>query len=184
VKDQAWRVPVTGLATNEALSIKKGKLILKSADVKEILEPVVAQVVKLVLEQIRTTSGDVKAVLLVGGFGMSMYLRERIKEEVSKKIEVLQPPYGWSAVVRGAVLKGLAQSDPKHTKVRLTSRIARKHLGTCCGVIFDERIHSASRKFVSIPCLKAIIKEGISDLLQVLRRLRWDMEDDRHELVY
>ncbi|PMD42775.1 actin-like ATPase domain-containing protein [Hyaloscypha variabilis F] len=147
VKDQTWRVPVTGLATNEALSIKKGKLILKSADVKEILEPVIAQVVKLVLEQIRTTSGEVKAVLLVGGFGMSMYLRERIKEEVSNKIEVLQPPYGWSAVVRGAVLKGIAQSDPKHTKVRLTSRIARKHLGTCCGVIFNEKIHSASRKY-------------------------------------
>ncbi|KAH6671163.1 hypothetical protein B0J14DRAFT_595465 [Halenospora varia] len=147
VKDQTWKVPVTGLATNEALSVKKGKLILKSADVKEILEPVIAQVVKLVLEQIRTTSGEVKAVLLVGGFGMSMYLRERIKEEVSNKIEVLQPPYGWSAVVRGAVLKGLAQSDPKHTKVRLTSRIARKHFGTCCGVIFDEKIHSASRKY-------------------------------------
>jgi molecular chaperone DnaK (HSP70) len=184
VKDQTWRVPVTGLATNEALSIKKGKLILKSADVKEILEPVIAQVVKLVLEQIRTTSGEVKAVLLVGGFGMSMYLRERIKEEVSNKIEVLQPPYGWSAVVRGAVLKGIAQSDPKHTKVRLTSRIARKHLGTCCGVIFNEKIHSASRKSVSTPSLKAIVKQNISDLLQVLRRLWWDMEDDGHELVY
>lgn len=129
--------------------MKRGKLVLKSEDVKQILEPVIGQVVKLVLEQIRTTSGEVKAVLLVGGFGTSMYLRERIKEAVSKKIEVIQPPYGWSAVVRGAVLKGLAQSDPKHSKIRLTSRIARKHLGTCVGVIFDEKIHSESRKFVT-----------------------------------
>ena len=184
MKDQTWKVPVTGLSTNEALSIKKGKLILKSADVKEIIEPVIAQVVKLVLEQIRMTSGEVKAVLLVGGFGMSMYLRERIREEMSNKIELLQPAYGWSAVVRGAVLKGISQSDPRHTKVRLTSRIARKHLGTVCSVIFDEKIHSASRKSVSIPCLKAIIKEGISDLLQVLRPLRWEMENVRYDLVY
>jgi hypothetical protein len=140
---------VTGLANNESLSVKRGKLVLKSEDVKQILEPVIGQVVKLVLEQIRTTSGEVKAVLLVGGFGTSMYLRERIKEAVSKNIEVIQPPYGWSAVVRGAVLKGLAQSNPKHSKVRLTSRMARKHLGTRTAAVFDEMIHSESRKFVT-----------------------------------
>jgi hypothetical protein len=140
---------VTGLANNESLSVKRGKLVLKSEDVKQILEPVIGQVVKLVLEQIRTTSGEVKAVLLVGGFGTSMYLRERIKEAVSKKIEVIQPPYGWSAVVRGAVLKGLAQSDPKHSKVRLTSRMARKHLGTLVSCVYDEKIHSVSRKFAT-----------------------------------
>jgi molecular chaperone DnaK (HSP70) len=140
---------VTGLANNESLSVKRGKLVLKSEDVKQILEPVIGQVVKLVLEQIRTTSGEVKAVLLVGGFGTSMYLRERIKEAVSKKVEVIQPSYGWSAVVRGAVLKGLAQSNPKHSKVRLTSRMARKHLGTRTAAVFDEMIHSVSRKFVT-----------------------------------
>ncbi|KAH8807944.1 hypothetical protein F5884DRAFT_857504 [Xylogone sp. PMI_703] len=147
VKDQTWKVPVAGLATNETLSIKKGKLTLKSSTVKEILEPVIIEVVKLVLEQIQTTNREVKAVLLVGGFGRSMYLRERIKEEVSNKVEVLQPPYGWSAVVRGAVLKGVAQSDPKNSKLRLTSRIARKHLGINSGAIFNEKIHSASRKY-------------------------------------
>jgi hypothetical protein len=129
--------------------VKRGKLVLKSEDVKQILEPVIGQVVKLVLEQIRTTSGEVTAVLLVGGFGTSMYLRERIKEAVSKKIEVIRPPYGWSAVVRGAVLKGLAQSDPKHSKVRLMSRMARKHLGTLAANVFDEKIHSVSRKFAT-----------------------------------
>jgi hypothetical protein len=154
VKDQTWKVPVTGLATNETLSVKKGKLILKSADVKEILEPVIAQVVKLVLGQIQTTNGEVKAILLVGGFGTSMYLRERIREAVNNKIEVLQPTYGWSAVVRGAVMKGLAQSDPRFAKVRLTSRNARKHYGTTCTLPFDEKIHSASRKSVFVPWLR------------------------------
>ncbi|OCL09088.1 hypothetical protein AOQ84DRAFT_339451 [Glonium stellatum] len=146
-EDQIWKVPVTGLATNEYLSVKKGKLILKSVDVKKILDPVINQVVKLVLDQIRTTNEDVKTILLVGGFGTSMYLREQICEAVSNKIEVLQPPYGWSAVVRGAVMKGLAQSDPRHSKVRLTSRIARKHFGTQINDTFNEKIHAANRKY-------------------------------------
>ncbi|KAF4628841.1 hypothetical protein G7Y89_g9311 [Cudoniella acicularis] len=146
-KDQSWKVPVTGLATDESLSVKKGKLILKSSDVKEILEPVIAEVVKLVLDQIQTTSGGVKVVLLVGGFGTSMYLRERIREAINNNIEVLQPPYGWSAVVRGAVMKGLAQSDPKHARLRLTSRIARKHIGTTSSMLFDANVHSESRKY-------------------------------------
>ena len=142
-------MPVNGLANNVALSINRGRLTLKSEDVKEILEPVIAQVVKLVVDQISSTKGEVKNVLLVGGFGKSMYLRERIREAISHKIEVLQPAYGWSAVVQGAALKGLAQADPKHSKVRLTSRIARKHIGKEFVTDFDGEIHLESRKLVT-----------------------------------
>jgi molecular chaperone DnaK (HSP70) len=156
-KNQTWKVPVSGLATNELLSIKKHKLILNSADIKELLDPIIAEVVKLVKDQIRTTSREVKAVLLVGGFGQSMYLRERIREAVNNKIEVLQPSYGQSAVVRGAVMKGLAQCDPKHTKVRLMSRIARKHLGSEICNEFDAKIHYlATRKYVLLLLTKEL----------------------------
>jgi hypothetical protein len=63
---------------------------------------------------------------------------------------VLQPGYGWSAVVQGALLRGLADCDPQHTKVRLTSRIARKHIGIPSSVQFDETKHLMSRRYVSI----------------------------------
>lgn len=122
---------------------------LQSDDIKEILKPVIDEVVKLVLDQIRSTNKDVKAVLLVGGFGGSQYLLQRLRETVPKSTAVLRPGYGWSAVVQGALLRGLADCDPQHTQVRLTSRVARKHVGTVVGITFDEKKHLMSRRCVS-----------------------------------
>lgn len=45
------------------------------------------------LNQISATKNPVKAVLLVGGFGQSAYLRERIRSAVGG-IEVMQSPNG------------------------------------------------------------------------------------------
>lgn len=150
VKDANYWVPVLGLANNPKLGIRRNKLNLLPEDVREILKPVIDEVVKLVLDQIRSTNREVKAVLLVGGFGGSQYLFQRLRETVPKNTAVLQPGYGWSAVVQGALLRGLADCDPQHEKVRLTSRVARKHIGVICSVQFDERKHLISRRCVSI----------------------------------
>jgi molecular chaperone DnaK (HSP70) len=140
-------VSVAGLGQNAALGInKRGKLLLKSEDVKEILEPVIAEVVKLVLGQINATGKEVKSVLLVGGFGGSQYLQERIRGAVKHNVEVIKPPYAWSAVVQGALMKGLAHYDKQHATVRLSSRSARKHIGTEVSLNFDEDIHLESKK--------------------------------------
>jgi hypothetical protein len=95
-------------------------LTLPPDDVREILKPVIDEVVKLVRDQIRSTNREVKAVLLVGGFGGSQYLLQRLRETVPKNTAVLQPGYGWSAVVQGALLRGLADCDTQHAKVHLT----------------------------------------------------------------
>jgi molecular chaperone DnaK (HSP70) len=126
-------------------------LLLKSGDVKEMLEPVVAEVVELVLAQIKATKTKVKSILLVGGFGGSQYLQERIREAVKRDIEVIKPPYAWSAVVQGALVKGLAHYDKEHAAVRLSSRTARKHIGTTCTRIFDENKHLESNKSAILP---------------------------------
>ena len=102
--------------------------------------------VQLVRKQIQSTEREVKAVLLVGGFGGSQYLLERLKETVTKTTVILQPGYGWSAVVRGALIRGLSDCDPQHAKVRLTSRVARKHIGVICTTKFDETKHLMSRR--------------------------------------
>lgn len=104
------------------------------------------EVVKLVRDQIRGTNREVKAILLVGGFGGSQYLFQRLRESVPKNTAVLQPGYGWSAVVRGALLRGLGDCSPQHSNVRLTSRVARKHVGLTCNVDFDEAKHLISRR--------------------------------------
>jgi len=121
-------------------------LILKSEDVKEILEPIILEVVKLVLDQIKATNTEVKSVLLVGGFGSSQYLQERIRAAVKRAVEVIKPPYAWSAVVQGAVIKGLMHNDSKNSAVRLASRVARRHVGLQVHHDFKERIHSESKK--------------------------------------
>ena len=64
-----------------------------------IFEPVIKEVISLVLSQIKATKREVKAVLLVGGFGSSAYLRERLREtlrnsETYSGITVRQPTHG------------------------------------------------------------------------------------------
>lgn len=150
VKDANYWVPVPGLANNPRLGVRRNKLTLPPDDVREILKPVIDEVVKLVRDQIRSTNREVKAVLLVGGFGGSQYLLQRLRETVPKNTAVLQPGYGWSAVVQGALLRGLADCDTQHAKVHLTSRVARKHIGTICSVQFDGTKHLMSQRCVSI----------------------------------
>lgn len=125
-------------------------MTLQPDDVGEILKPVIDEVVKLVRDQIRSTNKEVKAVLLVGGFGGSQHLLQRLRESVPKNTAVLQPGYGWSAVVEGALLRGLADCSPQHSNVRLTSRVARKHIGISCSFQFDEAKHLMSKRCVLI----------------------------------
>lgn len=98
------------------------------------------------LEQIDATNATVKSVILVGGFSGSKYLQERIRGAVKQGIEVINPPHAWSAIVQGAVVKGLSHYDPKHATVRLSSRIARKHIGTQIGFPFDEETDLPEKK--------------------------------------
>lgn len=121
-------------------------MFLKSEDIEGILEPVVSEVVNLVLSQIWSTKTEVKSILLVGGFGRSPYLRERIQKAVKSTVEVIQPPYGWSAVVQGALIQGLARYDLSHATVRLSSRIAWKHIGTEISVPFERKLHLRSQR--------------------------------------
>ncbi|KAH8591412.1 hypothetical protein B0O99DRAFT_690769 [Bisporella sp. PMI_857] len=76
VKDADYWVPVPGLANNPRLCVRINKLKLPSDDVREILKPVIDEVLKLVQDQMRSTNTEVKGVLLVGGFGGSDAIKE------------------------------------------------------------------------------------------------------------
>lgn len=96
--EEKFFIPVPGLGDNEALGIKRNKLCLKGTEVRTIFEPVLDEVIKLVMGQIKSLEKAIKAVLLVGGFGQSAYLRDAIREEIKKsashKTQVMQPPNG------------------------------------------------------------------------------------------
>ena len=103
---------------------------MNGTQVKAIFDPVVDEVIALVRGQIAATQKKVKAVLLVGGFGQNAYLRETVRAAIDPAIEVMQPPNGWTAVVRGALMKGLSHLEPDTERVKVAARTARKHYGT------------------------------------------------------
>lgn len=81
------------MAYNEAKGIRRGKYTMTVEDITAIFEPVVQDIIGLVLGQIRALKGSASKMLMVGGLGQSSYLRERIREAVPD-VEVLQPGNG------------------------------------------------------------------------------------------
>lgn len=139
--DETFTIPVGGLSNNKALGITRGRYALKASDLQTIFEPVVLEVIKLVKDQITTSKVPIKAVLLVGGFGASNYLKERLRNSIDRHIQIMQPPNAWQAVVQGAVMKGLANSLPDQVFVEVKNRKARKHYGTEWRTRYDETLH-------------------------------------------
>lgn len=85
-------VTTPGVEPTKANGIQDGFLIITRAEVRTIFEPVVSEVQELVLNQIRDVEkvgGRIAAVLLVGGFGASEYLRKRLSLCVDA--EIMQP---------------------------------------------------------------------------------------------
>ena len=85
---------VPGVEDNPSLGIRRGKFNLSGKDLRDVIfEPVVCEVLTLLRKQICETKTSIKGILLVGGFGQSGYLRDRVRMAHSD-IEVLQPPNG------------------------------------------------------------------------------------------
>lgn len=141
-----FSVSLPGFADNERLGIRRNRLKIKATELAEIFEPTILQVIELVSGQIRTTNKKVKAVLLVGGFGQNEYLKDSLRAALGGSVRVLQPVNAWTAVVRGAVMMGLAHSNSQLAQVNLKSRRARKHLGIKLSTDFIAEIHDDSKK--------------------------------------
>ncbi|KAL6356677.1 hypothetical protein LRP88_10282 [Fusarium phalaenopsidis] len=139
--DETYNIPVAGLANNKALGISRGRFALKASELQTIFEPVVLEVIRLVKDQITASNVPIRAILLVGGFGASSYLKERLRNAVDREIQIMQPPNAWQAIVQGAVLKGLANAVPELAVVKVKNRKARKHYGTEWRARYDEKLH-------------------------------------------
>ncbi|KAK4214464.1 hypothetical protein QBC37DRAFT_149989 [Rhypophila decipiens] len=164
---QEINIPFPGLPDDEEVGLDSGFLVMTAAQIKEIFEPVIKEVCDLVQGQVdtlRAKGGTVSGIILVGGFGQSDYLYQRLKGHFSSaapppyterpthatanaldegtSIEVMQPVYAWTAVVRGAVLRGLEGN-------MVISRKARMHYGTSYATVYDENKHSVSERYWS-----------------------------------
>ena len=85
---------VPGLSDDPQQRIKRGKLSVPGEDVATIFRPVIQEIIRLVEGQISSTQRPIKAVLLVGGFGQSSYLRDSLRFALSPEIDIMQPAHG------------------------------------------------------------------------------------------
>ncbi|KAL7276607.1 hypothetical protein RUND412_000411 [Rhizina undulata] len=120
-------VYIPGVPDDEEKGLEAGFLSLSRKDVKNIFDPVIDRIVALVAEQIlkvRNKGANVSAVLLVGGFGASEYLEKRLSEQkfFGGKVQVMRPMNAWTAITRGALIRGLDGSFVR-------DQIARRHYG-------------------------------------------------------
>lgn len=81
------------LTNDRRAGIKDNKLRLSGSDVRDIFEPVISEILTLIVDQIRATSRVVTAVLLVGGLGRNAYLHKRVQAEVGRAISVKTVPH-------------------------------------------------------------------------------------------
>ncbi|KAF2768063.1 actin-like ATPase domain-containing protein [Teratosphaeria nubilosa] len=113
------------------------------------------------------TERAIKGIILVGGFGQSNYLYMKLKKHFNpsppppytetpthsastsassltlpQNVEVLQPMHAWTAVVRGAVLRGLEGG-------MVEKRQSRLHYGTSYATVFDEGKHPIQDRYWS-----------------------------------
>ncbi|KAF9641714.1 hypothetical protein BFW01_g1697 [Lasiodiplodia theobromae] len=115
-------------------------------EMQSFFNPVVDQVISLVESQVDQTAAKgrkIGRVILVGGFGGSEYLNEKMETWCRLKgdITLTCPPQCQAAVVRGAAIRGLEGLKPK-------SRIARRHYGYGVSKRFVEGVHDERRSFI------------------------------------
>ncbi|KAI2469096.1 hypothetical protein F4781DRAFT_395791 [Annulohypoxylon bovei var. microspora] len=146
-------VDVPGLGRNSQLGIfRPGRLSLKAEEIHLFFEPDMIRVIQLVKEQIAMSNVPIRKILLVGGYGASIYLRERLQiairedSSIMNNIEILQPPNSWVSVVNGAVMKGLSLVVPVNYDVPIVkARTGRKHYGYKSGNVWDPHQHESLR---------------------------------------
>ncbi|PVH69876.1 actin-like ATPase domain-containing protein [Cadophora sp. DSE1049] len=136
-KTYAIEIP-SSIKDDNSEGIKDGCLTITSEELKEVFDAVIRMIFQLIIgqmERLEEAGGlTAFAILLVGGFGSSEYLRKQIEEHFGDDVKVIQPVNAWSAVTRGAMLRAL-QGDIVET------RIIRSNYGIMVREPWDPAIH-------------------------------------------
>ncbi|KAI5296056.1 hypothetical protein KEM52_005869 [Ascosphaera acerosa] len=119
--------------------IEDGQMMFNNDEVLSIFHPIVSRILTLVrnqIELIENQNKNLSNILLIGGFGASNYLYDKIKQSVPPQYsnKVVRPMDAVSAIVRGALTAGI-------TERLITSRVARKHYLMATLEPFVEGVH-------------------------------------------
>jgi len=143
-----WNKCFSELTELHAIGIDDGRMSFKASELKSrVFEPVVKKVLSLIQGQLDGAK-DISAIFMVGGFGASTYLLDRVKQEFGGQVRTISAPdKPESAVVRGAVYAGL---NPKV----VTARITRRCYGIGVMKSFNENIDPIELKVHRIDGIK------------------------------
>ncbi|KKP05800.1 hypothetical protein THAR02_02084 [Trichoderma harzianum] len=129
---------------------RSSSVLLTQDDYKMLFDPVINMIIRLVEEQVNQIEWNkerpIETIVLVGGFGSSPYLKEQLTEWCQDRgIRLTTPITGaWSAVVCGAVLRGLEGSIVRQKK-------CRRHYGYVSSLEYDPSAHAgfdAQKRYV------------------------------------
>ncbi|KAH0537660.1 hypothetical protein FGG08_005573 [Glutinoglossum americanum] len=126
------------------MSRKIDEVVLKVGHLEAIFQPACGEIASLVRDQVRqarsvTSKVPKQAILLVGGFGDNKYLFQQLEKHF-KGIPVQQPHKAWTAVSRGAVLRGLTEGVDE----TITNFISNYHYGVAFDIFCDvEQVYKA-----------------------------------------
>jgi hypothetical protein len=129
------------------------EVLLTSNDMKELFDPVVSKIIGLLEQQIQATkdesSLDVNIIVLVGGFGESPYLFDKLKEWCPSGIQLVNPPKSWEAICIGAAVRGLEGPIVVQKKSKV-------HIGFPLGRLFREGVDDEDDSYVDFEGKKKV----------------------------
>ncbi|KAH8659361.1 hypothetical protein BGZ60DRAFT_382721 [Tricladium varicosporioides] len=140
-----------GIGDDESKNIDDNILQMTPDQMKAVMNPCVNRTLELVDGQVAAlikngrSKPKVRMVIVVGGFGRNNYLYNRISEYCEQRgILTRRPAAPWSAVVRGAVSRGLEGINGGLVAVRL----ARKHYGTYASEVYRPSFHHPDDMYI------------------------------------
>ncbi|KAM0246728.1 hypothetical protein ACHAP5_004499 [Fusarium lateritium] len=153
-QNKSWLVDLPdscgGMPSNGRLKRRK-TVGLTSKEIVSVYTPIVDKIVALVRRQTQAveskTGQPAEYIVLVGGFGRSPYLYNKLQSTFGATILQSRGSKPWTAICRGAVVCGItAQSISTGLAVNVGCRIARRSYGVhvCCP--FNARKHRACDK--------------------------------------
>lgn len=128
---QVFYINLPGIGDIVEARVESGNFQISREEMRELFNPIIDRIISLIATQIKAVS-VINSILLVGGFGESEYLYQRLLSWTSGiSTRLLQPREAATAIVRGAVTKGLETAG--FSRTRITRRVRRSY-----GVIVNE----------------------------------------------
>ena len=162
-------VPTVG--NLEEAGVYGGNFEITREEMRSLFDPIIDQIISLIKTQVMAVSAGpqrVNSILLVGGFGESEYLYQRVHTWASQyDIQVIQPREASTAIVRGAVIKGLEpKAGPTRTEV---VRRARRSYGVPTNQPFIEGKHLESNAYFDTQTGHKLAQNQISWFIRMVR---------------